>query len=68
MTTDDLRAGRALSADLTGEGWRTHLGVADAPVYSLPEAGRRLAQLARTHAFSFFEYVRRESHLSNCLA
>jgi 2,3-bisphosphoglycerate-independent phosphoglycerate mutase len=56
MTAADLRAGRALSADLTGEGWRTHLGVTDAPVYSLPEAGRRLARLARTHAFSFFEY------------
>lgn len=56
MTEADLRAGHALSADLTGEGWRTHLGVADAPVYSLPAAGRRLAALARTHDFSFFEY------------
>ena len=56
MTAADLRAGRALSADFTGEGWRTHLGVMDAPVYSLPEAGRRLARLARAHAFSFFEY------------
>jgi hypothetical protein len=56
MTAADLRAGRALSADLTGEGWRTRLGEADAPLYSLPEAGHRLAQLARTHAFSFFEY------------
>jgi 2,3-bisphosphoglycerate-independent phosphoglycerate mutase len=56
MTAADLRAGRALSADLTGEGWRTHLGEAEAPVYALPEAGRQLARLARTHAFSFFEY------------
>jgi 2,3-bisphosphoglycerate-independent phosphoglycerate mutase len=58
MTAADLRAGRALSADLTGEGWprSARLGEADAPLYSLPEAGRRLAQLARTHAFSFFEY------------
>jgi hypothetical protein len=56
MTADDLRAGRALSADLTGEGWRTHLGIADVPVYSLPEAGRQLARLARAHAFSFFDF------------
>jgi 2,3-bisphosphoglycerate-independent phosphoglycerate mutase len=56
MTADDLRAGRALSADFTGEGWRTHLGLADTPLYTLPEAGRRLAGLAQAHAFSFFEY------------
>jgi hypothetical protein len=56
MTAADLRAGRALSADLTGEGWRTRLGVGDAPVYSLPEAGRHLARLGQTHAFSLFEY------------
>ncbi len=56
MTAADLFAGRALSADLTGEGWRTQLGVADAPVYSLPEAGRRLARLSGDRAFSFFDY------------
>jgi 2,3-bisphosphoglycerate-independent phosphoglycerate mutase len=56
MTAADLHAGRALSADLTGEGWRTRLGEINAPLYSLSEAGRRLAWLARAHAFSFFEY------------
>jgi len=56
MTAADLHAGRALSADLTGEGWRTQLGVPDAPVYSLPEAGQRLAELSSARAFSFFEY------------
>ncbi len=56
FTTDDLRAGRALSADFTGEGWRTELGIADAPVYSPREAGHKLAELAGQYAFSFFEH------------
>jgi hypothetical protein len=56
FNTDDLLAGRALSADFTGEGWRSRLGVADAPVYSLREAGRKLAALAAARPFSFFEH------------
>ena len=56
LTTADLCAGKALSADLTGEGWRTNLGVLEAPLYTFPEAGRKLAKLARWRAFSFFEY------------
>jgi len=56
FTTDDLRAGRALSADFTGEGWRGELGVADAPVYSLHAAGHKLAELASRYHFSFFEH------------
>jgi len=56
FTADDLRAGRALSADFTGEGWRTQLKISDAPVYSLPEAGRKLAALAAARPFSFFEH------------
>jgi hypothetical protein len=54
--TDDLRAGRALSADFTGEGWRTELKVPDAPVYSLRAAGHKLAELAAARPFSFFEH------------
>lgn len=53
---DDLFAGRALSADFTGEGWRTMLGFPDAPVLSPLQAGRRLASLARSFDFSLFEY------------
>ncbi|MFQ5410564.1 MAG: hypothetical protein ACE5FI_19310, partial [Anaerolineales bacterium] len=55
-TADDLRAGRAFSADFTGAGWREHLGIADAPLHSLPEAGRRLAECAQHHALYFFEH------------
>lgn len=53
---DDLFAGHALSADFTGEGWRTMLGFIDAPVMHADEAGRKLAALAKQYDFSLFEY------------
>ncbi|HZD10721.1 MAG TPA: alkaline phosphatase family protein [Candidatus Binatia bacterium] len=56
MTADDLRAGRAVSPGFTGRAWRDHLGYADVPLLTLEEAGRRIAAIARTYAFSFFEH------------
>jgi hypothetical protein len=53
---DDLFAGRALSADFTGEGWRTMLGYLDSPVMDAPHAGRRLGTLAEEYDFALFEY------------
>ena len=53
---EDYFAGRALSADFTGEGWRTMLGFPDAPVMDAPQAGRKLATLAKEYDFSLFEY------------
>ena len=53
---EDLFAGRALSADFTGEGWRTMLGFRDAPQMDARHAGQKLASLAREYDFSFFEY------------
>ena len=53
---DDLFQGRALSADFTGEGWRTMLGFLDAPVMDAPQAGRKLGTLAKEYDFSLFEY------------
>ena len=53
---DDLFSGRALSADFTGEGWRTMLGFIDAPVMNAPDAGRMLGTLAKEYDFSLFEY------------
>jgi len=53
---DDLFAGRALSADFTGEGWRTMLGFLDAPVMEAHQAGGKLAALAGEYDFSLFEY------------
>ena len=53
---EDLFAGRALSADFTGEGWRTMLGITDSPVMDPHQAGRKLASLAMSYDFSLFEY------------
>lgn len=53
---DDLFAGRALSADFTGEGWRTILGFAEAPMMEAPQAGQKLGRLANDYDFSLFEY------------
>jgi hypothetical protein len=55
-TAADLKAGQALSADLTGRGWKEHLGLPDAPEYSPHQAGLKLAELSACYDFSFFEY------------
>jgi 2,3-bisphosphoglycerate-independent phosphoglycerate mutase len=56
FTNQDFIAGRALSADFTGDGWRTMLGFPDAPVMDSHQAGRKLATLAKEYDFSLFEY------------
>ena len=56
MNHDDLFAGRALSADFTGKGWRERLGYHDTPVLSFNQAGVRLAKLAQNYDFAFFEF------------
>ncbi|GAB1471375.1 metalloenzyme [Chloroflexota bacterium] len=56
FTDEDYYAGKALAADFTGEGWRTYLNIADAPVFEPESAGINLGNLAREYDFSFFEY------------
>jgi hypothetical protein len=56
LDADDLRAGRALSGDWTGEGWRTHLDFPDMPVLSAYDAGTRLVELAQAVDFAFFPH------------
>lgn len=56
FTKDDLFAGRALSADFTGEGWHSFLGLTDTPTFTPEIAGRKTAELAARYDFSFFEY------------
>jgi len=56
FTQDDFFAGKALSADFTGHGWRSMLNIAEAPVMPALEAGGKLAQLAGAYDFSLFEY------------
>lgn len=52
----DLRAGRAMSGDWTGEGWRGELGYTDTPLLTPYDAGVRLVQLSREYDFAFFPY------------
>lgn len=56
FTQSDLYAGRALSADFTGKGWREFMNLSDSPLFEPEEAGKKLAELARQYDFSFFEY------------
>ena len=56
FTDKDFFEGRALSADFTGNGWRTMLGFPDSPVMEPHHAGRKLAALAMEYDFSLFEY------------
>jgi 2,3-bisphosphoglycerate-independent phosphoglycerate mutase len=56
FTQADLYAGRALSADFTGKGWREFMNLTDSPLFEPEEAGKKLAELAKQYDFSFFEY------------
>ena len=56
FTEDDFAAGRGLSADFTGQGWRDMLGYPDTQVLAPKEAGGKLSTLAAQFDFSFFEY------------
>jgi hypothetical protein len=56
FTEDEVYAGTAMSSDWTGEGWRTHLGYTDTPVYTRYEAGTLLARLAMQRDFTFFSH------------
>jgi hypothetical protein len=50
-----LYAGAAVSATLTNEGWRDHLGYQDLPSVDVAAAGATLAAIARDHALTLFE-------------
>lgn len=54
-TAEDLRAGQALSVDLTNAAWRSNLGYADMPLLTPQEAGGVLARLAQHHDLVFFD-------------
>ncbi len=56
FTKEMLYKREAMSADFTGEGWRTMLGDQDAPILSARMAGRQLARLAGEYDYSMFEY------------
>jgi len=51
---EDLRAGQAVFHDLTNTGLRRH-GI-DVPEVTPKDAGRQLAEISSTHAFTLFEF------------
>lgn len=53
---EDVRAGRAMSADFTGAGWRSELGYTDAPFYDPQQAGRKIWDIAQGYDLLFFEH------------
>lgn len=55
-SAEDLYAGQAVSADLTAQGWRQHLGYADTPLLSPEQAGEQMARLTQPADLAFFEY------------
>lgn len=55
-TMTDLFEGDGFSVDFTGEGWRTQLGFAAAPVAARDAAGHRLAKVTQTYDLAFFEF------------
>jgi 2,3-bisphosphoglycerate-independent phosphoglycerate mutase len=55
LRAEDLAGGRAVSADVTGAGWKA-LGHHEIEAIDPVEAGRRLARLTRRHDFVLFEY------------
>lgn len=56
FTHEDYFAGKALSADFTGQGWHDFLNFPNAPLFDSHTAGIKLAELAKQYDFSFFEY------------
>ena len=44
--SQDLNAGNAISADLTGDGWHTQLRLPETPRLTFTQAGQRLAEVA----------------------
>jgi 2,3-bisphosphoglycerate-independent phosphoglycerate mutase len=55
-TDEDLRAGEALAADFTGEGWASQPDFPRAPVYAAEEAGALAARLALEYDLAWFDY------------
>jgi hypothetical protein len=56
MTLDDLKAGRALTPEWTGQAWRTYLKLNDTPVYTPLEAGRLLVAISREYDFAMHSH------------
>jgi hypothetical protein len=53
---DDLIAGRAITAEYTGNAWRDYLKIEKTPIYTPQDAGRKLVELSRAYDFAFHSH------------
>jgi 2,3-bisphosphoglycerate-independent phosphoglycerate mutase len=51
-----LRNGQAITAEWTGEEWRSHLKFTDTPVYTPQEAGKQIVKISRQYDFTFHSH------------
>lgn len=56
MTAEDLQQGNALSVDFTNEIWSAQPGFPAAPIYTVDQAGRLLAELSRRYDLAWLDY------------
>jgi len=56
QTVEDMQAGRAFSADFTGQGWAARPDFPPIPVYSTAEAGNQIAITSLDYDLSWFDY------------
>lgn len=56
MTVEDMKDGRAFSADFTGAGWSEQPGFPAIPTYDPDQAGRQLAIAAEAYDLAWFDF------------
>lgn len=56
QTVEDMQAGRAFSADFTGQGWTARPDFPPIPNYSTAEAGNQIAITSLDYDLSWFDY------------
>ncbi len=56
MTVQDMRDGKAFSADFTGAGWSEQPGFPSIPIYDPAQAGRLLARAAESYDLAWFDF------------
>ncbi len=56
MTVEDMKDGRAFSADFTGVGWSEQPGFPAIPTYNPSQAGHQLAAAAEAYDLAWFDF------------
>ena len=56
MTVEDMKNGKAFSADFTGAGWSEQPGFPSIPIYDPSKAGHQLARAAEQYSLAWFDF------------